>query len=125
SIIKPDHHFSDKMTLSARYLGTTGKQTAPTASDYAEYFQTAPMHIHNFSVVHSYIFNSHLLNQVTLATNYFLQTFNDADQNFHPGTVAGLNLGLPAGIIAAGAPTIAFTGTVFDETGATQPSGRT
>jgi carboxypeptidase family protein len=124
-IIKLDHHFSDKQSLSIRYLGTTGKQTAPTASDYAEYFQTAPMHIHNFSVVHSYIFNSHLLNQVTLATNYFLQTFNDADQSFNPQANAGLNLGLQPGIIAAGAPSIVFTGTVFDQTGATQPSGRT
>jgi Carboxypeptidase regulatory-like domain len=122
-IIKLDHHFSDKMTLSARYLGTTGKQTAPTASDYAQYFQTAPMHIHNFSIVHSYIFTPHLLNTVTFATNYFLQTFNDADQNFNPQANAGLNLGLASGIIAAGAPSILVTG--FDQTGATQPSGRT
>ena len=125
-IIKLDHTFSQKQTLSTRYLGTTGKQTAPTASNYADYFQTAPMHIHNFSMVHSYIFNSHLLNQVTLATNYFLQTFNDANQSFNPQANAGLNLGLPAGgIIAAGAPSIIFTSTVFDQTGATQPSGRT
>jgi hypothetical protein len=125
-IIKLDHTFSQKQTLSVRYLGTTGKQTAPTASNYADYFQTAPMHIHNFSVVHSYIFNSHLLNQVTLGVNYFLQTFNDANQNFNPQANAGLNLGLPAGgIVAAGAPSIIFTGTVFDQTGATQPSGRT
>ncbi|WP_213804146.1 TonB-dependent receptor [Granulicella sp. dw_53] len=121
-IIKLDHTFSQKQTLSARYLGTTGRQTAPvTNSSFAEYFQTAPMHIHNFSVVHSYIFNSHLLNQVTLATNYFLQTFNDASQNFFPAN-AGLNLGL-SGIIAAGAPTITVNG--FDISGATQPSGRT
>jgi Carboxypeptidase regulatory-like domain len=125
-IIKLDQTFSQKQTLSVRYLGTTGNQTAPTASDYAQYFQTAPMHIHNFSVVHSYIFNSNLLNQVTLGVNYFLQTFNDANQNFNPQANAGLNLGLPAGgIIAAGAPSIIFTGTVFDQTGATQPSGRT
>jgi hypothetical protein len=125
-IIKLDQTFSQKQTLSVRYLGTTGNQTAPTASDYAQYFQTAPMHIHNFSVVHSYIFNSNLLNQVTLGVNYFLQTFNDADQNYNPQANAGLNLGLPAGgIIAAGAPSIIFTGTVFDQTGATQPSGRT
>jgi hypothetical protein len=125
-IVKLDQTFSQKQTLSVRYLGTTGNQTAPTASDYAQYFQTAPMHIHNFSVVHSYIFNSNLLNQVTLGVNYFLQTFNDANQNFNPQANAGLNLGLPAGgIIAAGAPSIIFTGTVFDQTGATQPSGRT
>jgi Carboxypeptidase regulatory-like domain len=125
-IVKLDQTFGQKQTLSVRYLGTTGNQTAPTVSDYAEYFQTAPMHIHNFSVVHSYIFNSNLLNQVTLGVNYFLQTFNDANQNFNPQANAGLNLGLPAGgIIAAGAPSIIFTGTVFDQTGATQPSGRT
>jgi hypothetical protein len=122
-IIKLDHHFSEKMSISAHYLGTTGKQTAPTGSDYAEYFQTAPMHIHNFQVEHSYIFNPHLLNTVNFATNYFLQTFNDADQNFNPQANAGLNLGIAPGIIAAGAPTISVSG--FDETGATQPSGRT
>jgi hypothetical protein len=131
-IIKLDHHFSDKQTLSIRYLGTTGKQTAPTGSAYAQYFQTAPMHIHNVSVVHTYIFNSHILNQVTLGTNYFLQTFNDANQNFNPQANAGLNLGLAAGIIAAGAPTIVLgggttctLGGTFDCSGATQPSGRT
>jgi hypothetical protein len=122
-IIKLDHSFSEKQTLSLRYLGTTGKQTAPTASDYAQYFQTAPMHIHNFGIVHNYIFNSRLLNTVTFATNYFLQTFNDANQNFNPQANAGLNLGIAPGIIAAGAPSILITG--FDQTGATQPSGRT
>jgi hypothetical protein len=132
-IIKLDQRFSDKQTLSVRYLGTTGNQTAPTGSAYAQYFQTAPMHIHNFSVVHTYIFNSHILNQVTLGTNYFLQTFNDADQNFNPQANAGLNLGLATGgIIAAGAPTIVLgggtsctLGGTFDCSGATQPSGRT
>ncbi|ADW70958.1 TonB-dependent receptor [Granulicella tundricola] len=122
-IVKLDHHFSDKQSLSLRYLGTTGTQTAPTASDYAQYFQTAPMHIHNFGIIHSYIFSPRLLNTVTFATNYFLQTFNDADQNFHPQANAGLNLGITNAIIAAGAPSILITG--FDQTGATQPSGRT
>ncbi len=124
-IIKLDHHIGEKQTISARYLGTTGTQTAPTASDYAEYFQKAPMHIHNYSVIHSYIFTPNLLNQLTFGVNYFLQTFNDANQNFNPQANAGLNLGLGTGIIAAGAPSIVFTGTVFDQTGATQPSGRT
>ena len=122
-IIKLDHHFSPKQTVSLRYLGTTGTQTAPTASDYAEYFQTAPMHIHNFGIIHNYIFTPRLLNTVTFATNYFLQTFNDADQNFNPQPNAGLNLGITNPIIEAGAPSILVTG--FDQTGATQPSGRT
>jgi hypothetical protein len=122
-VIKLDHHFTEKESVSIRYLGTTGKQTAVTGSYYPEYFQTAPMHIHNFSVIQTSIINSHLLNQVQLGTNYFLQTFNDADQNFNPQANSGLNLGL-TGIIAAGAPTISFGG-AFDEVGATQPSGRT
>jgi hypothetical protein len=122
SVIKLDHHFSDKESVSIRYLGTTGRQTAEDGSYYPEYFQTAPMHIHNFSVIQTSIINSHLLNQVQLGTNYFLQTFNDADQNLNPGTAAGLTLGL-TGIIAGGSPTITISG--FDEVGATQPSGRT
>jgi hypothetical protein len=109
-IIKLDHRFSDKQTLSLRYLGTTGTQTAPTSSDYAEYFQTAPMHIHNFGIVHSYIFSPRILNTVTFATNYFLQTFNDAAQNFFPQKNAGLNLGITNSVVAAGAPTITVTG---------------
>jgi hypothetical protein len=128
-IIKLDHNFNQKHHLSMRYLGTTGKQTAPTASLYADYFQTAPMHIHNASIVDTYIFNSHLLNQLSLGMNYFLQTFNDANQNFNPQSNAGLNLGIAPGIVAAGSPSIIFTGggtgSGFDQVGATQPSGRT
>ena len=127
-IIKLDHHFTDKHSLSLRYLGTTGKQTAPTSSYYAEYFQTAPMHIHNASVVDNYIFNSHLLNQLTLGVNYFLQTFNDANQNYFPSINAGLNLGITNPVVAQGSPSIIFSGgnsSGFDQVGATQPSGRT
>jgi hypothetical protein len=125
-VIKLDHHFSQKQSLSIRYLGETGTQTAPkSTSDYAQYFQTAPTHVHNFSVVHSYAFNSHLLNQLTLGVNYFLQRFNDADQNFYPQANAGLNLGISSPMIADGAPTITFTGTVFDGIAPTPPSGRT
>jgi len=122
-LIKLDHHFSEKQALSIHALMTTGTQTAPTGSYYSQYFQTAPMHIFNFNIVHSYIFNSHLLNTVNAATNYFLQTFNDADQDYYPAKNAGLNLGPQGATIADGAPTIAVSG--FDETGATQPSGRT
>ncbi|SFS09416.1 Carboxypeptidase regulatory-like domain-containing protein [Granulicella pectinivorans] len=121
-VIKLDHKFSDKYSISIHYIGTTGKQTAPTGSDYAEYFQTAPMHIHNASIVQTSVFTPNLLNIITFGTNYFKQTFNDANQNFNPAATAGLNLGL-TGIIAAGAPTITVNG--FDITGATQPSGRT
>ncbi len=120
-IIKLDHHFSDKETLSMHYLGTTGTQTADVGSHYAQYFQKAPMHIHNISIVQNSVFTSHLVNQVTFGGSYFLQRFNDADQNFNPAAL-GLNLGL-TGILAQGATQINITG--FDYTGATAPLGRT
>jgi Carboxypeptidase regulatory-like domain len=124
SVIKLDHHFGEKEILSIHSIITTGRQTAPvTGSQYAQFFQTAPMHIFNFSVIHTSIITPHLLNIVNLGADYFLQTFNDADQNYHPAA-DGLNLGL-SGIFAIGAPTITFSGTAFDGTGATPPTART
>jgi hypothetical protein len=120
-VIKLDHHFNDKEYLSIHYIGTTGTQTADVGSHYADYFQKAPMHIHNFSVVQSSILRTNLVNQITFAAGYFLQTFNDANQNFNPAAL-GLNLGL-SGTLAQGAPQIAISG--FDYTGATAPLGRT
>jgi hypothetical protein len=122
SVIKLDHHFSEKEILSLHSIITTGTQTAPTGSDYSQFFQKAPMHIFNFSAIQTSIFTPHLLNVVNAGGDYFLQTFNDANQNYHPLQCCGLNLGL-TGQFAYGAPTFAPSG--FDETGATQPLGRT
>ncbi len=119
--IKLDHHFSDRETISIHYLGTTGTQTADVGSHYAAYFQKAPMHIHNFSVVQNSTFTSHLVNQLNLGVGYFLQTFNDANQSYNPAAL-GLNLGL-TGNLAQGATQLNITG--FDYTGATAPLGRT
>lgn len=120
-VIKLDHHFSDREQLSARYLGTTGTQSADVGSHYSDYFQTAPMHIHNWSVIQNSTLSNNIVNQATAGVGYFLQTFNDRNQNFNTqGT--GLNLGL-AGILASGA-TMLNIGS-FDYTGATPPLGRT
>ncbi len=119
-IIKLDHNFSDRYTISVRYLGTTGTQSADVGSHFADYFQTAPMHIHNISIVQNSTFSSRLVNQVTFAGGSFLQTFNDRNQSFNTqGT--GLNLGL-SGILATGATQL-LVGS-FDYTGATAPLGR-
>lgn len=121
SVIKLDQNFTSKELLSIRYLGTTGTQTADTGSHYEEYFQAAPMHVFNFSVALNSTISSKLVNVLTLATGYFLQTFNDADQNFDTQAL-GLNLGL-TGILTHGAPDISVSG--FDYTGATPPLFRT
>jgi hypothetical protein len=123
SVIKLDHHFSDKETLSLHSIITTGRQTAPTGSQYAQFFQTAPMHIFNFSAIQTSVFSSHLLNVIDFGADYFLQTFNDANQNYNPAAF-GLNLGL-SGIFAMGSPTFTLSAGGFDTIGATQPTART
>jgi hypothetical protein len=119
-IIKLDHKFNDKYSISAHYLGTTGTQSADVGSHFADYFETAPMHIHNFQISQLSSFSGKLTNQVTAAVSSFLQVFNDRNQSFDvQGN--GLPLGL-TGQLAKGAPQF-FIGS-FDSTGATPPLGR-
>ena len=119
-LIKLDHNFSDKYTVSLRYLGTTGAQSADVGSHFDDYFQSAPMHIHNFSIVQNSTLTSKLVNQITFAASSFYQNFNDRNQTFDVQAV-GLNLGL-TGVLAKGAPQIRVGS--FDYTGATAPLGR-
>lgn len=119
-IAKVDHRFTDNHSLAIRYLGGTGTQTADVGSHIKDYFQTAPMHVHNFSVVENDVWSPRLVNQITLGTNYFLQTFNDFNIGYNPAT-AGLITGVASNI--SGAPKIQISG--FDYVGATPPLGRT
>ena len=121
-IIKLDHKFNDKYSISAHYLGTTGTQSADVGSHFADYFETAPMHIHNFQISQISSFSGRLTNQVTAAASSFLQVFNDRNQSFNvQGGPNGLPLGL-TGQLALGAPQF-YVGS-FDYTGATPPLGR-
>ena len=81
-LVKIDHRFSDKHSLSVRYFGTGGTQVADVGSHFKEFFQTAPMHVHNFSVVENAILSPRLVNQLTLGANYFMQTFQDENIGF-------------------------------------------
>lgn len=117
-IAKIDHHFNNNNTLSVRYLGGAGTQTADVGAHLLPYFQQAPMHVHNFSVVESSVLTPRLVNQVTLGVNYFMQTFNDYDTSYSASA-----LGLNTGSTLAGAPQIKITG--FDYTGATPSLRRT
>ncbi|SPF38513.1 conserved exported hypothetical protein [Candidatus Sulfopaludibacter sp. SbA4] len=117
-LVKIDHRFNDKHSLSVRYFGSAGTQVADVGSHFKDFFQTAPMHIHNFSVVENAILSPRLVNQLTLGENYFMQTFQDENISFN-----SLALGLNTGSSIAGAPTIKIGG--FDSVGATQPAGRT
>ncbi|HEX4230061.1 MAG TPA: TonB-dependent receptor [Bryobacteraceae bacterium] len=119
-IVKIDHRFNDKHSIFIRYLGGTGTQIADVGSHFKDYFQEAPMHVHNFSVVENAVLTPRLVNQVTLGVNYFLQTFDDFNTSFNP-IALGLNTGIDLGTLV-GAPTMKISG--FDYTGATPPLGR-
>ncbi len=119
-IVKMDHRFNENHSLSARYFGGTGKQTAPTSSQLAEYFQVAPSRMHNVSVVLNSVLTPRLVNQLTLGTNFFLQVFNDADTSIDPNAL-GLNTGVTETYLR-GTPTTTING--FTPVGVTNPLGR-
>ena len=91
-------------------------------SAYSSMYQTAPMHIHNGSIIQTSILTPKMLNQLTLGVNSFLQTFNDANQSYYPCQNDGLCVGSQPANIADGSPTISVSG--FAGVGTTQPAGR-
>ena len=119
-IVKIDHTFNEKHSISARYFGGTGTQTADVGSHIRDFFQVAPSHMHNISVVENAILTPTVVNQLTLGVNYFLQTFNDANTSFNP-IALGLNTGVTDPTLI-GSPKLTISG--FDYVGATQPLGR-
>lgn len=120
---KLDYFISSKHNLSMRYFGGSGKQAALVADavPYREYFQVAPSRMHNVAVNLTSTLTPRLVNQLLLGTNYFLQTFNDADTSYNP-IAAGLNTGVPQDGSLKGAPTLRITN--FTGASATQPLGR-
>ena len=119
-VIKIDHRFNDKHSIFARYFGGTGTQTADVGSHLRDFFQVAPSHMHNISVVENAILSPTMVNQVTLGVNYFLQTFNDSNTGFNP-IALGLNTGVTEPTLI-GSPKMTISG--FDFVGASNPLGR-
>lgn len=119
-IIKIDHRFTSNHTIAGRYFGGTGTQIADSGVPYREYFQVAPSHMHNMSVVMNDIFSPRAVLQTTLGVNYFLQVFNDLDTSANP-LALGLNTGVTESTLA-GSPTMRISG--FAGASATQPLGR-
>jgi len=132
-IIKLDHNFNDKHHLSFHYFSGEGNQTQPpgaslalatASSNLGYYFEVAPIHVSNYSLVLNSTFSPRLTNQILFGVSYFNQVFHDANNNFNPATL-GLNLGPGAtmnGQPIPGAPNIAISG--FDQVGITPPEGR-
>ncbi len=93
-VAKIDHAFNSKYSVSARYFGGTGDQTANDGSSpFLPYYQAVPSRMHNVSVVPTAILSPNLVNQLVLGYNYFYQTFDMNDAKGNPAAL-GLNTGL-------------------------------
>src|SRR5215831_11937434 len=119
-IAKVDHTFNNVHSISARYFGGGGDQVAQINSPYLAYFQAVPSRMHNVSVVTTGVFTPHLVNQLVVGYNYFLQKFNSYDTSANPASL-GLNTGVTDPSLA-GPPNITISG--FAAVGGTQPLGR-
>jgi hypothetical protein len=132
-LVKLDSKLTAKDTLSARWYVGQGTQTAPTSSALTPYFENAPIHVQNYSVIYNHILTPSIANQLALGVSYFNQVFSDKDTDFNP-IALGLNTGVTDPALA-GAPHIVIgptgsgagltaSNTGFDPTGVTAPSGR-
>jgi Carboxypeptidase regulatory-like domain/TonB dependent receptor len=132
-LIKLDYKLSDKDHISARWFVAQGTQTAPTSSDLTPYFENAPIHVQNYSIIYNRIITNTIANQLAAGVSYFNQVFGDADTGFDPIGL-GLNTGvtdpaLPGSPNLIIGPTGSSAGltagnTGFDHLGPTAPSGR-
>jgi hypothetical protein len=132
-LIKLDWKITDKDHLSAKWFVGQGTQTAPTSSTLTPYFENAPIHVQNYSLIYNRILTRSMANQLSAGVSYFNQVFSDANTGFSP-----IGLGLNTGVTdpaLPGAPHVVIgpTGsgagltagnTGFDPTGVTAPSGR-
>jgi len=133
SIVKLDYQLSDKDHLAASWFAGEGTQTAPTSSALAPYFENAPIHVENYSLVYNRVLTPALTNQLSAGVSYFNQVFSDADIAFDPQGL-GLDTGItdpslagsPHLIIGPSAASVGLTagGSGFDPLGVTAPSGR-
>jgi hypothetical protein len=133
SLAKIDYQLSDKDHLAASWFAGEGTQTAPTSSSLSPYFENAPIHVENYSLVYNRVISNSIAKQVSAGVSYFNQVFSDADISFNPVGL-GLNTGVtdpalagsPHLIIGPTAASVGLTagGSGFDPLGVTAPSGR-
>jgi hypothetical protein len=132
-IVHLDENLTDKDHLSATWFIGQGTQVAPTSSQIYYYFENAPIHVQNYSLVYNRVISTSISNQLSAGVSYFNQAFSDAYTNFDL-TALGLNTGVTSPTLA-GAPHLTIgpstastgltaSGSGFDPTGVTAPSGR-
>jgi len=142
---KLDYNFNEKHHLSFHMFSGEGNQIQPTggsaalgsaSSNLKFYFEEAPIHVQNYSLVLNSAFTAHLTNQILFGVNYFNQVFHDFNNSFDTKAL-GLFLspsatsnGQSTGTPLPGAPNIIITpfpsssGGGFEQVGITPPEGR-
>ncbi|HMD10179.1 MAG TPA: TonB-dependent receptor [Candidatus Acidoferrum sp.] len=137
-VLKLDYNFTEKHHLSARMFNGQGSQTAPlgtstalavASSNLPYYFEKAPIHVQNYTLVLNSIFKPTLTNQILFGVNYFNQTFRDANASFDTKAMGLFQSpdALINGKPIFGAPNIAIippSGGGFEQVGITPPEGR-
>ncbi len=132
-LIKLDEQLDDKDHIAFSWFVGQGTQTAPTSSSLTPYFENAPIHVDNFSLVYNRVLTSSITNQLSAGVSYFNQVFGDQDNSFDP-----IGLGLNTGVTdpsLGGSPHICLSpngcpsgltagSSGFDPLGVTAPSGR-
>lgn len=132
-LVKLDENLTDNDRISFKLFIGTGNQIAPTSSYLSPYYEEAPIHVQNYSLVYNRLLTPSISNQLSAGVSYFNQAFSDADNSFNPVGL-GLNTGVTSSSLA-GAPHIVIgapsagsgltgSGTGFDPIGVTTQSGR-
>jgi hypothetical protein len=117
AVAKIDHTFNERNTISARWVFGQGNQIAPVGSDLKYYYEVAPIHVQNYSIVYNRVISARMVNQVLLGVSSYNQVFHDFNTSFNVDA-----LGLETNAPYTGAPNISISG--FDPTGETPPEGR-
>ncbi len=132
-VVKLDHNFNDKEHLSFHWFAGQGSQTQPpgaslalatASSNLGYYFEVAPLHVQNYSLVLNSVLSVHMTNQLLAGVSYFHQVFHDLNNGFNMKDL-GLYLSPDAnqnGSPILGASNIQIAG--FDQVGITPPEGR-
>lgn len=126
-----DYKINDKNQLSFHYFSGEGNQVAPVggsalseaASELKYYYEIAPIHVSNYSLILNTLVTSKLSNEMLAGVNYFRQIFSDENNGFDVakyGLLLSPNFDTATGL--KGAPNIQISG--FDGVGQTPPEGR-
>src|SRR6266403_1532686 len=127
-VVKVDYNINDKHRLFLHWFGGQGNQIAPVGLSAAlanassidsSYYEWAPIHVFNSSLVLNSTLSSRLTNQVLVGANYFNQVFADNNHTFQPG-FGGLKVSPDMHLL--GASELQIHG--FDGVGITNPNGR-